>query len=69
MDLSFVLVFLLMYKKATQMVYLPEDNDDPGVSSFLVFNSSTKLGGLFIGNKYMNDKSSIVDIITKAISH
>jgi D-alanyl-D-alanine carboxypeptidase len=44
------------------------DGDDPGVSSFLVFNPSTGLGGLFLCNKYMDDKSSIVDIITKAVS-
>ena len=45
------------------------DGDDPGVSSFLVFNPSTGMGGLFLSNKYMDDKSSIINIITKAISH
>lgn len=45
------------------------EGDDPGVSSFLVFNPSTGLGGLFLSNKYMDDKSSIVNIITKAIIH
>jgi len=44
------------------------DGDDPGVSSFLVFNPATGLGGLFLCNKYMDDKSPITNIITKSIS-
>jgi len=44
------------------------DGDDPGVSSFLAFNPSTGLGGFFLCNKYMDDKSTITDIITKALS-
>ncbi|WP_373459081.1 serine hydrolase domain-containing protein [Pedobacter sp. W3I1] len=44
------------------------DGDDPGVSSFLAFNPSTGLGGFFLCNKYMDDKSIITDIITKAIA-
>ncbi|MET4083971.1 D-alanyl-D-alanine carboxypeptidase [Pedobacter sp. UYP30] len=44
------------------------DGDDPGVSSFIEFNPSTGLGGLFMCNKYIDDKSSLTDIITKAIS-
>lgn len=45
------------------------DGDDPGISSFLIFDSSTGLGGFFLTNKYIDDKSSITDIITKAIAH
>ncbi len=45
------------------------DGDDPGVSTFLAFNPSTGLGGLFLANKYMDDKSLIINIITKAIAH
>ncbi|MEH6309191.1 serine hydrolase domain-containing protein [Olivibacter sp. CPCC 100613] len=44
------------------------DGDDPGVSSFLVFNPATGLGGLFLCNKYIDDKSFITDIITKHIT-
>lgn len=44
------------------------DGDDPGISSFIVFNPSTGLGGLFLCNKYIDDKGSLTDIITKAIS-
>lgn len=43
------------------------DGDDPGVSSFMVFNPATGRGGLFICNRYLDDKSSITDIITQAI--
>ena len=42
------------------------DGDDPGVSSYLFFNPSTGYGGLFICNKYMNDKHAIVDLLVKA---
>lgn len=44
------------------------DGDDPGISAFIAFNPSSGLGGLFISNKYLEDKSLISDIITKTIS-
>ena len=44
------------------------DGDDPGVSSYLLFNPSTSLGGLFITNRYMANKESIYDIINKKIN-
>lgn len=39
------------------------DGDDPGVSTFLFFNKTTGKGGLFICNKYMEDKSAIVNLL------
>jgi D-alanyl-D-alanine carboxypeptidase len=42
------------------------DGDDPGVSSYLFFNPSTGSGGLFLCNKFMDNKQAIVDILVKA---
>ena len=39
------------------------DGDDPGVSSFLFFNPKTRLGGVFLSNKYVADKKSIIDLL------
>lgn len=44
------------------------DGDDPGISAFLVFNPKTGLGGLFLGNKYLDDKGSLIRILSKSIS-
>jgi D-alanyl-D-alanine carboxypeptidase len=44
------------------------DGDDPGVSSYLFFNPSTGIGGLFLCNKYMDDKRAIVDLLVNATS-
>lgn len=42
------------------------DGDDPGVSTFLFFNPKTGLGGVFLCNKYLNDKSEIINALTAA---
>lgn len=44
------------------------DGDDPGVSAFLLFNPQTGLGGLFLCNKYLDDKRSLISVLTEAIS-
>lgn len=44
------------------------DGDDPGVSAFLVFNPATQMGGLFLCNKYQDDKSDLVSVLAKAIN-
>ena len=44
------------------------DGDDPGVSAFLVFNPKTGLGGLFLGNKYLDDKGPLIKILSESIS-
>ena len=44
------------------------DGDDPGVSSYLFFNPSTGAGGLFLCNKYMDNKQAIVELLVKATS-
>jgi D-alanyl-D-alanine carboxypeptidase len=42
------------------------DGDDPGVSTYLFFNPATGVGGLFICNKFMDDKKDIVELLEKA---
>ncbi|WP_316757470.1 serine hydrolase domain-containing protein [Pedobacter aquatilis] len=44
------------------------DGDDPGISAFLVFNPKNGLGGLFLCNKYLEDKSSLIKILTESIN-
>jgi CubicO group peptidase (beta-lactamase class C family) len=39
------------------------DGDDPGISSFLFFNPKTGLGGVFLSNKYVADKTSISTLL------
>jgi D-alanyl-D-alanine carboxypeptidase len=55
-------VFWNLYNDGT----IGMDGDDPGVSSYLFFNPSTGIGGLFLCNKYINDKRAIVDLLVKA---
>lgn len=45
---------------------ISQDGDDPGISTFLFFNPSTSIGGLFMINEYLADKQPLVDVITKA---
>lgn len=42
------------------------DGDDPGVSTFLFFNAKTKLGGVFLTNKYLADKSGLIKALVEA---
>ncbi|KAA2241507.1 beta-lactamase family protein [Chitinophaga agrisoli] len=41
------------------------DGDDPGVSSYLFFNPATGLGGLFLCNKFIDNKQAIVELLVK----
>ena len=41
------------------------DGDDPGVSSFLFFNPATGLGGVFLCNRYLEDKREIIELLVK----
>lgn len=42
------------------------DGDDPGISSYLFFNPATGIGGLFLCNKFMDDKKDIVELLVRA---
>jgi D-alanyl-D-alanine carboxypeptidase len=42
------------------------DGDDPGISTFLFFNTKTGLGGLFLCNKYLTTKQPIIDLLVNA---
>lgn len=55
-------VFWNLYNNGT----IGHDGDDPGVSTFLFFNTRTGLGGIFICNKYLTDKQPIIDQLVKA---
>lgn len=44
------------------------DGDDPGVSSFLFFNPKTGLGGVLFCNKYLADKSDIINLLVQFTS-
>jgi len=48
-------IFLNLYTNGT----IGHDGDDPGVSSYLLFNPSTGIGRLFISNKYIEYKTLI----------
>ena len=52
-------IFWNLYVNGT----IGHDGDDPGVSSFLFFNPRTGLGGVFLSNKYLVDKKSIIDLL------
>jgi len=55
-------VFWNLYNNGT----IGHDGDDPGVSSYLFFNPQTGLGGIFICNKYLQDKQQIIDLLVNA---
>ncbi len=55
-------VFWNLYSNGT----IGLDGDDPGVSSYLFFNPATGMGGLFLCNKYMDDKQAIVELLVRA---
>lgn len=57
-------IFWNLYTNGT----IGHDGDDPGVGTFLFFNPSTGMGGLFLTNKYLPNKQLIVDILVKAAS-
>lgn len=54
-------IFWNLYNDGT----IGHDGDDPGVSSFLFFNPKTGLGGVFLCNKYMEDKSKIIKLLVE----
>lgn len=53
-----------LYTNAT----IGHDGDDPGVSAYILFNPSNGLGGLFLCNKYLEDKSPLVNILTQTVT-
>jgi CubicO group peptidase (beta-lactamase class C family) len=55
-------IFWNLYNNGT----IGHDGDDPGVSSFLFFNPKTGLGGVFLCNKYLDDKSQIINLLVQA---
>lgn len=55
-------VFWNLYTNGT----IGHDGDDPGVSSFLFFNTRTGQGGIFLCNKYLADKSQIINLLVQA---
>ncbi|QEH43569.1 serine hydrolase [Chitinophaga sp. XS-30] len=55
-------VFWNLYSNGT----IGLDGDDPGVSAYLFFNPATGLGGLFLSNKFMDDKKDIVELLVRA---
>jgi len=55
-------IFWNLYNNGT----IGHDGDDPGVSTFLFFNPSTGLGGIFLCNKYLTDKTPIIDLLVRA---
>jgi len=57
-------IFWNLYTNGT----IGHDGDDPGVSSYLLFNPSTGKGGIFVSNKYVEDKTLIFNMISEAIS-
>jgi D-alanyl-D-alanine carboxypeptidase len=57
-------VFWNLYTNGT----IGHDGDDPGVATFLFFNPTTGIGGLFLTNKYLANKQLLVDILVKAAS-
>ncbi|HEY4325702.1 MAG TPA: serine hydrolase domain-containing protein [Mucilaginibacter sp.] len=55
-------IFWNLYNNGT----IGHDGDDPGVSTFLFFNPKTGLGGVFLCNKYLADKSGIITLLVAA---
>ncbi|MGN7986325.1 serine hydrolase domain-containing protein [Pedobacter sp. 22226] len=54
-------IFWNLYTNGT----IGHDGDDPGVSSFLFFNPKTGLGGIFLCNKYLEDKTAIINLLVE----
>ncbi|QNN44771.1 serine hydrolase domain-containing protein [Pedobacter roseus] len=54
-------IFWNLYTNGT----IGHDGDDPGVSSFLFFNPKTGLGGIFMCNKYLEDKTAIINLLVQ----
>jgi len=54
-------IFWNLYTNGT----IGHDGDDPGVSTFLFFNPATGMGGVFLCNKYLEDKSELINILVK----
>jgi CubicO group peptidase (beta-lactamase class C family) len=57
-------IFWNLYSNGT----IGHDGDDPGVSSFLFFNPKTGVGGVFLCNIYLEDKTEIINLITRFTS-
>lgn len=57
-------VFWNLYTNGT----IGHDGDDPGVSAFLFFNTKTGKGGIFMCNKYMDDKNPVINLLVDAVS-
>jgi D-alanyl-D-alanine carboxypeptidase len=55
-------IFWNLYNNGT----IGHDGDDPGVSTFLFFNAKTGLGGIFLCNKFLQDKSPIIVSLVQA---
>lgn len=55
-------IFWNLYTNGT----IGHDGDDPGVSSFLFFNPKTGRGGVFLCNRYLADKSQIINLLVEA---
>lgn len=54
-------LFWNLYNNGT----IGHDGDDPGVSAFLFFNPATGQGGVFLCNRYLADKTDIIDLLLK----
>jgi hypothetical protein len=54
-------IFWNLYNNGT----IGHDGDDPGVSSFLFFNPETGMGGVFLCNKYLADKTPIINLLVQ----
>lgn len=54
-------IFWNLYNNGT----IGHDGDDPGVSSFLFFNPKTGKGGIFLCNKYLEDKTEIINLLVE----
>ena len=57
-------IFWNLYANGT----IGHDGDDPGISTFLFFNPTTGIGGLFLCNQYLPDKKPIIDLLVQAAS-
>jgi CubicO group peptidase (beta-lactamase class C family) len=57
-------IFWNLYNNGT----IGHDGDDPGVSTFLLFNPKTGLGGVFLCNKYLADKTQIAKLLAQFTS-
>jgi len=55
-------IFWNLYTNGT----IGHDGDDPGISTFMFFNTKTGIGGLFLCNKYLPNKQPIIDLVVGA---